>query len=148
MPVERVIVLAHATARRRAAEFCGEAADGTVVKFLSPRKTRPQEERYHAMIDDIASQITLHGRKWDNESMKRLCVDQFRRDTAKDPELAELWGDMGTVEMAPSIDGSGIVALGWQTRKFPKRLASAFIDWLFALGAERNVVWTDEQPTQ
>jgi len=97
-----------------------EATDGQVVTVSDPKKTRPQEERYHAMLGDLADQWTLHGRKWDEESMKRLCVDQFRRDTAKDPELGPLWDEMGTVEMAPSIDGSGVVALGWQTRRFPK----------------------------
>jgi hypothetical protein len=97
----------------------------------------------HAMLQDLSDQWTLHGRKWDIESMKRLCVDQFRRDTAKDPDLAELWESMGTMEMVPSIDGSGIVALGWQTKLFPKKLASALIEWLFALGAEVGCQWSD-----
>jgi hypothetical protein len=49
---------------------------------------------------------------------------------------------MGQLEMCPSMDGLGIVALGWQTRIFPKKLASAFIEWLYALGAETNIQWT------
>ncbi len=129
--------------RANALKAVQEAADGQVVTVSDPTKTRLQEERYHAMLGDLAKQWTLHGRKWDEESMKRLCVDQFRRDTAKDPELGPLWDEMGTVEMAPSIDGSGVVALGWQTRRFPKKLASAFIEWLFALGAELDIHWTD-----
>jgi hypothetical protein len=141
--VRRVLILAHAQARRTVADLAMTLPDGTLVKFSDAKKTREQEERYHAMLNDLADQWTLHGRKWDAESMKRLCVDQFRRDTAKDPDLAELWDGMGTVEMAPSIDGSGIVALGWQTRRFPKKLASAFIEWLFALGAEVGIRWTD-----
>lgn len=141
--MKRILILAHAQARRIVAELAMSLPDGTHVRFSDEKKTRLQEERYHAMLGDLSEQWTLHGRKWDEESMKRLCVDQFRRDTAKDPDLAPLWEEMGTVEMAPSIDGSGVVALGWQTRRFPKKLASAFIEWLFALGAELDIRWTD-----
>jgi hypothetical protein len=119
------------------------AGQRLVVEVKPERKSRDQEKKYHSMLADLSEQWELHGRKWDEESMKRLCVDQFRRDTAKDPDLGPLWEDMGTVEMAPSIDGGGIVALGWQTRRFPKKLASAFVEWLYALGAEVNVTWSD-----
>jgi hypothetical protein len=139
----KLFILVHDEARRRAIDYVAMAPDGFRVTVDEPRKTRAQEEKYHAQINDLADQWTLHGKKWDAESMKRLCVDQFRRDTAKDPDLRELWDDMGTVEMAPSIDGSGIVALGWQTRRFPKRLASAFVEWLYALGAEVGIVWSE-----
>lgn len=118
---------------------------GYKVTIAMPAKTRPQEERYHAMIGDIAKQFALHGRLWDSESMKRLIVDQFRRDTAKDPDLGPLWDSMGTMEMAPSIDGTGLVALGWQTRRFPRKLAGALIEWLFAFGAENEIIWSNER---
>lgn len=141
--MKRVFYLKSEQIRRRAQEAIWDADDGDKVTITPPGKTRDQEERYHAMLGDLANQLTLHNRKWDAESMKRICVDQFRRDTAKDPDLAPLWDDMGTVEMCPSMDGSGIVALGWQTRRFPKKLATAFIEWLFALGAETGIRWTD-----
>jgi hypothetical protein len=139
----RLFVLSHDLARANAKRAIDEAEAGWRVTLSEPLKSREQEEKYHAQLGDLANQWTLHGRKWDAESMKRLCVDQFRRDTAKDPDLAPLWEGMGTVEMAPSIDGSGIVALGWQTRRFPKRLASAFVEWLYALGAEVGIVWSE-----
>lgn len=139
---KRVFVLRSEAIRRRCQEHIWDCADASKVVVSDPVKTRDQEEKYHAMLADIAKQLTLHGRLWDAESMKRLCVDQFRRDTAKDPELAECWTSMGQLEMCPSMDGLGIVALGWQTRKFPKKLASALIEWLYALGAETNIQWT------
>ena len=139
-----MIILAGPPQRALAHQRIDAAPQGWVVRITEPRKSRGQEERYHAMIADLAAQWTINGRKWDAESLKRLCVDQFRRDTAKDPVLGPLWDRMGTMDIAPSIDGSGLVALGWQTRRFPKPLASAFIEWLFALGAESDVVWTNE----
>ena len=140
---KRVFNLINEQVRRSCQEHVWEVPDGYKVVVTEPAKTRDQEERYHAMLGDIAEQLTLHGKKWDAESIKRICVDQFRRDTAKDPDLAELWKAMGTMEMCPSMDGTGVVALGWQTRRFPKRLATAFIEWLFALGAEVEIQWTE-----
>lgn len=114
-----------------------------VCEIKAESKSREQEKRYHAMLGDLAGQWLFCGRRWDAEDMKRLCLDQFRRDTVKDPDLAELWRGMGQVDMAPSIDGAGVVALGVQSRKFPKKLASAFVEWLHAFGAEHGVVFED-----
>ncbi len=135
--------IGHSNGRTRAIEAIRGAEIGTVIEVGVVSKTREQESRYHAMLGDIANQWLFCGRKWDREDMKRLCLDQFRRDTIKDPDLAELWKNMGQVDMAPSLDGSGVVALGIQSRRLPKKLATAFVEWLFALGAEHSVIWSD-----
>lgn len=109
------------------------------------RKSREQEQKYHAMFTDIARQWSPHGKKRDSETIKRLCVDQFWRDTKDDPDLKEFWEEMGELEMLPSLDGSGVVAIGWQTHRFPKKLASALVEWLYALGAEVGIVWSDQR---
>jgi hypothetical protein len=95
------------------------------------------------MIGDIADQFLFCGRKWDAESMKRLLLDQFRRDTKDD--FAEEWRSFGSVEMAPSLDGSGVVMLGIQSRKFSRKLARAFVDWLYAFGGDCDpqIIWSD-----
>lgn len=108
-----------------------------------PAKSRDQEQKYHAMIGDIARQYEHCGRKWDADDMKRILLDQFRRDTIKDTDIAPLWAGMGGVDMAPSFDGSGVVMLGVQSRKFPLKLAIVFIEWLDALGAELNIKWSE-----
>ncbi len=108
-----------------------------------PKKSRDQEQKYHAMIGDIARQYDHCGRKWHQDDMKRILIDQFKRDTIKDPEIAPLWASMGNIEMAPAFDGSGVVMLGVQSRKFPLKLASIFVEWLYALGAELNIKWSE-----
>lgn len=115
--------------------------EGHVVRISEPRKSREQEEKYHAMIGDIAKQYLFCERRWDAEDMKRLLIDQFRRDTANDDEFRELWKQLRKTDLAPSLDGSGVVALGIQSKRFPKKLASAFIEWLFAFGAEHDIAW-------
>jgi hypothetical protein len=96
------------------------------IKLAS--KTREQEEKYHAMINDIAKQAKHLGAKWSSEDWKRLLVDQFMRDS----------GDSGG-RVIPNLDGTGIVQLGFQTRKFTKEQASEFVEWLYAWSGNNGI---------
>lgn len=117
-----------------------------VIDDPLPAKSREQEKFYHSLIGDIARQYRHCGQKWDAADMKRILVDAFRRETKDDPELSPLWWNMGSMELAPSLRGDGFVALGIETKRFPSKLASNFIEWLLALGAELNINWTNERP--
>jgi hypothetical protein len=100
------------------------------MEIKDAAKSREQEEKYHAMIGEIAKQAKHLGAKWDAESWKRLLVDQFCRDN-----------DIKTGVVIPNLSGDGIVQLGFQTRKFTKEQASEFVEWLHAWGAEHGVVY-------
>jgi hypothetical protein len=93
-------------------------------------KSREQEEKYHAMIGEVAKQASHMGSKWDAESWKRLLVDQFCKDNG-----------IKTGVVIPNLAGDGIVQLGMQTRKFTKEQASEFVEWLHAWGAEHGVTY-------
>jgi hypothetical protein len=94
-------------------------------------KSRDQEEKYHAMIGEIAKQAEHFGSRWDAESWKRLLVDQFCKDIG-----------IKTGVVIPNLSGDGIVQLGMQTRKFTKEQASEFVEWLNAWGAEHGITYT------
>jgi len=96
------------------------------IKLAS--KSREQEEKYHAMINDIAKQAQHLGAKWSSEDWKRLLVDQFLRETEN------IQG-----KIVPNLDGSGIVQLGLQTRKFTKEQASEFVEWLYSWAANNGI---------
>lgn len=135
---KQTFILAHDTARRRAVAAVSDAPAGYMVTVSEPTKKRVQEERYHAMIGDIAKQIQVFGRQWDADDMKRILVDDF----------AEQMRIAGTPlhhdsRVTPSLDGRRIVQLGIQTREFRVREASAFIEYLFALGAEHGIKWSE-----
>lgn len=130
--------LVHPTARQMASRAVINAPDGFICEVKPAPKSRDQEARYHAMIGDIAAQVHLLGRQWDREDMKRLLVDQFVRDMSS---AGTPLHNSGSV--VPSLDGTGIVQLGVQTRGFRKAEASAFIEWLFAFGAENEVLWSE-----
>ena len=100
------------------------------LEIKTASKSRVQEEKYHAMIGEIAKQTQHLGSKWDAESWKRLLVDQFCRDNG-----------IKTGAVIPNLSGDGIVQLGHQTRKFTKEQASEFVEWLHAWGAEHGVTY-------
>jgi len=134
----RVFRLAHPAARERAAQYVlRDAPDGWVVRVSEPQKKREQEEKYHAMIGDIARQTTYAGRPWDADDMKRILVDEFAEEMrqAGDP----LHHDS---RLIPSEDGRRVIQLGIQTREFYVREAAAFITFLYAWGAARDVRWS------
>ena len=100
------------------------------LEIKDATKSRDQEEKYHAMIGEVAKQAQHLGAKWDAESWKRLLVDQFCKDNG-----------LKTGAVIPNLSGDGIVQLGMQTRNFTKEQASEFVEWLFAWGAEHGVTY-------
>ena len=99
-----------------------------VLEIKATDKTREQELKYHAMIDEIAKQASHMGAKWSSEDWKRLLVDQFCKDNG-----------IKTGVVIPNLSGDGIVQLGLQTRKFTKEQASDFVEFLYAWGAEHGI---------
>jgi hypothetical protein len=135
----KTFYLRHSEARRLCAEFVLKIAPhGCRVRCDEPAKKREQEDKYHAMIGDIANQIEHLGRRWDADDMKRLLIDEF----------AEEMRLVGTPlhhdgRVIPSLDGRRIVQLGIQSRDFYVNEASQFIEYLYKVGAERDVVWSE-----
>ena len=93
-------------------------------------KSRDQEQKYHAMLGEIAEQAQHLGAKWSTEDWKRLMVDLFAKETG-------LQGG----KIIPSLDGTGIVQLGLQTRNFTKEQAMEFITFLDAWGANNGIIF-------
>lgn len=138
MPV-KVFRLVHLEARRGAAQYVlHEAPEGWVVRVSEPQKKRAQEEKYHAMIGEIAEQTTYAGRKWDADDMKRILVDEF----AEEMRLAGTPLHHDT-RLVPSENGRRVIQLGIQTREFYVREAAAFIEFLYAWGSDRGVRWSE-----
>jgi len=113
---------------------------GPVVITLSREsKNRMQEKKYHALINDIAKQITFFGTKrYTPEVWKALLVEQF------DQEMKA----MGTPLRKPgrlitSLDGQRTITVRPSTKDFLKHEAAAFIEYLHAQGVEMGVEWSE-----
>ena len=98
------------------------------LEIKAQSKSREQEEKYHAIIGDIAKQAQHMGAKWDADSWKRLLVWQY----CKEKQI-----DAGKI--VPSLDMTGVVQLGQQTRKFTKEQASEFVEFLLAWCADNGI---------
>lgn len=94
------------------------------LEIKQQSKSREQEQKYHAIIGEVAQQAWHMGSKWDSETWKRLLVDKYCRETGLNSQI-----------MA-NLDNDGLVQLGFQTRKFTKEQASEFVEFL--------IVWCDE----
>lgn len=103
------------------------------LEIKSVNRSNEQNEKYHAMIGDIAKQASHLGSKWDSESWKRFLLWQFAKDT-----------NTNQGQIVPSLDGTGIVQLGLQSRSFTKEQASEFVEWLHAWGAENGITFTEK----
>jgi hypothetical protein len=99
-----------------------------VLEVKAADKTREQELKYHAMIDEIAKQASHMGAKWSSEDWKRLLVNQFCKENG-----------IKTGVVIPNLSGDGIVQLEMQTRKFTKEQASDFVEFLYAWGADHGI---------
>ena len=102
------------------------------LEIKAESKSRDQEQKYHAMLGEIATQASHLGAKWSVEDWKRLLVDLFAKETG-------LQGG----KIIPSLDSTGIVQLGLQTRNFTKEQAMEFITFLEAWGADKGIVFKD-----
>ena len=109
-----------------------QAGRKQVLTLTEESKSREQEQKYHAMIGEIAKQAQHLGAKWDSEDWKRLLVQKFCKEYA-----------LAGGRIIPNLDGDGIVQLDHQTRKFTKEQGSQFIEWLHAWGAEHDIVFKE-----
>jgi len=135
---KRTIILAHAAARATAHRAVDEAPAGHVVTITEPTKRRIQEEKYHAMIADIARQTTYAGQRWDADDMKRILVDEFADEMRNAGSPLHHDG-----RLIPSENGRRVIQLGIQSRDFWVKEAAAFIEFLYAWGADRDVRWSE-----
>jgi hypothetical protein len=105
-----------------------DAGRNLTLEIKDASKSREQEEKYHAIIGDIAKQAQHMGAKWSSEDWKRLLVDVFCKEY-----------NIGNGKVIPNLTGDGIVQLGFQTRKFTKEQASEFVEFLQAWAADNGV---------
>jgi hypothetical protein len=100
------------------------------MEIKAESKSRDQEQRYHAMIGEIATQAQHLGAKWSAEDWKRLLVDLFAKEMG-----------LQSGKIIPSLDNTGIVQLGLQTRDFSKERAAEFITFLEMWGSANGIIF-------
>jgi len=100
------------------------------MEIKAESRSDEQNAKYHAMLSEIAVQAQHMGAKWDAESWKRFLAYEFCKQLG-----------LPQGQIVPSLDGSGIVQLGLQTRDFTKERAAEFIEFLEAWAADKEIIF-------
>ena len=128
--MKQVFRLVHTEARRRATEAVRAAPDGYLVTVAQPTRNNDQNALLHAILTDVAAQCQWAGKAWDVDSWKRLMTAAWSRAHAQG------------VAMVPAIDGQGFDVLYQHTSKLTKGECADLCEYIFAWGAEHDVVWS------
>ncbi len=115
------------------------------VTVARASKTRAQEKKFNAMIGDIFKQVEFKddtGRviKADRDWIDAVLVEDFGQEML----IA------GTPLASPgrstmSLDGMRILQIRPSRTKFRVKEAAAFVEYLYAFGAQENVSWSDPE---
>ncbi len=138
------LILTGSAAKQAACRHVAEAPEGWIFSVFAPSKRRIQEEKYHAMISDIAKQVEFMGAMRSEEVWKRLLIAAYVQ-VARENATAEGKPDpfAGKGEILPSIDGKGFVQMGVPSSGFTVPQACEFIEYLYAYGEANHLRWSE-----
>lgn len=98
------------------------------VELRGPARTTEQNNKMWAMLTDIVEQKkTINGQQFDEEQWK--CI--FMKALGMEPGIL------------PTLDGRDWFPISTSTSRLEPPQMAALIDFMFAWGAEHNVVWSD-----
>ena len=100
------------------------------VREDSRSRTSIQNAKIHAMISDIADQVTLRGQHYTPHVWKRLTTAEFLKEIGERPMIIQ--------------DLSGEILVLWEkTSKMNTKTMAAYIEWLYAFGESEGVKWKE-----
>jgi hypothetical protein len=95
---------------------------------LADGRTLDQNAKLWPMLKNVSEQVNWYGH-W------------LKPDEWKDVFSASLKAELKVV---PTIQGTGFVVLGLRTSKMSKKKFADLIEFIYAFGAEQNVVWSEK----
>lgn len=115
--------------RKRAANWCMTAPDGTRVEWKRSKRSIPQNSMMWACLTDISRQVEHGGRHYSPEDWKCLFMHALGQE----------------VRFLPSLDGQSFVPIGYRSSDLSKGEMTELIELILSFGAERGVVFHDQQ---
>ena len=94
-----LLVLWNDATRAKAIDWIRRAPAETRVTFQGPKRTLPQNDKLHAMITDIQTQMLWHGQRLSMADWKLVFMAALKQET----------------RIVPNIDDTGFVHLGRST---------------------------------
>lgn len=114
--------------RQNVARWAHECSDGVTVEFKSARRSIDQNAMLWAMLSEVSRQVVWYGTKLSPEDWKDVFTASLRK--ARD---------------VPGLDAGTFVPLGMRTSEMTKGEFADLITLIQAFGAERGVVFADDQ---
>jgi hypothetical protein len=127
----QTVILRGDVQRQIAKHLIDKAPADAVVNIAEARRTSDQNARMWAMLSDIA-RAKPGGRVLPTDTWKALFMASL--------------GHRCTFE--PSLDGQGVVPIGFRSSGLRKTEMSDLIEAIFAFGAEHGVTWSEPNPYQ
>ncbi|MGJ4954593.1 recombination protein NinB [Bradyrhizobium sp. HKCCYLRH2015] len=123
------IVLNTPADRQTATHWIEHAPPGSRIVFKGPQRTLEQNSRLWAMLTDVARQKRINGRRYSTDQWKVMFLKACGQEA----------------QFVPSLDGTGFIPYGQSSSDLTVAEMSDLIEFMFAWGAENNVVWSDPQ---
>lgn len=127
MSPKRIFRLVHSQARKLAAQYCQEAADGWIVTFAEPTRNLDQNAAQWPILEAFAEQaeISINGAmcKITSEEWKDVLTAVFRGESGR---VAHWEGKM--------------ILIGARTSKFKVHEFSDWLEFLHATAAIKGVI--------
>jgi hypothetical protein len=128
---EAAIILTNGDTRATAKRWIDNAPDLTRITFKRNRRSLPQNDRMWAMLTDIATQATWHGKKRTTKVWKDLFS-------------AAVLTAAGGIEVVPGLDG-GIMLVGLRTSEMTVAQMADLITYMESWGAQNGVTFSDPE---
>lgn len=124
-----VLVLINDAIREKAAQWARTAPRGTRVEFKEgAKRSLEQNARMWAMLTDVAQQVEWYGQKLTPDDWKDMFTASLRK-----------------ARVVPGIDPGSFVLLGLHTSDMSKEEIGNLMDLIEAFGAERGVVFHEQE---
>jgi hypothetical protein len=124
-----LLILANDAVRKKALQWVAGAPDGTRVEFKEPKRTLPQNNRFWAMLTDIADQQEHCGRKYPTEDWKILFLHALGQE----------------MRFIPSLDEKTFIPIGHSSSDLSVAEMTALIELMICWGAQNGVVFHEPE---
>ena len=122
----RTFVLQNDLIRQRAVEAIRTAPEGMTVTIKPATRSLEQNSLLWPLLHAVSQQVDWYGHKLTPEQWKDVFTAALKRQ-----------------KVVPGLDG-GFVVVGASTSKMGKREFSDLLELIFAFGAEKGVVFNDQ----
>ena len=124
-----LLVLHNDAMRAKATDWIAKAPKDTRVEFKGPRRSLPQNDRFHAMLRDISEQATHFGRSYSMDAWKALFLHALGKEAS----------------FIPTLDGSGAVPVGQSSSDLSIEEMADLITFMIQWGEANGVRFHDSE---